>query len=197
MLWLHVSSDAVIAASYYAIPVRELVQRHGGTVKAYSGGRGQGSEFVVRLPATTAPPPVSRSAPEQAEAPVISPRRVLVVDDNTDAAESLKSLLTMLGHVVCEAADGVQAVDAARNFDPDVIFMDIDMPRLNGVEAARRIRALPLTHRPVIVALTGLGQEGDRERSLKAGIDYHIVKPIDRQSLERVLAEAGHDLLSG
>jgi CheY-like chemotaxis protein len=176
--------------------VRQLVQRHGGTVEAHSGGCGQGSEFVVRLPATTAPPTASRSAPEQPAAPLLSTRRVLVVDDNTDAAESLKSLLTMLGHEVREAADGVQAIETACSFDPHVIFMDIDMPRLNGVDAARRIRELALAHQPVIVALTGLGQEADRERSRKAGIDYHIVKPIDRQSLDRIFGGTDNDLSS-
>jgi len=167
--------------------VRQLVERHGGTVEARSGGRGQGSEFIVHLPATSAPPAAGRPALEQPAAPALSPRRVLVVDDNIDAVESLKSLLMMYGHEVRQAADGVEAIEAVLSFEPNVIFMDLDMPRLNGMDAACRIRELVLAHQPVIVALTGLGQEADRERSRKVGIDHHIVKPLDRQSLERIL----------
>ncbi len=165
--------------------VRQLVQLHGGTVEARSEGAGRGSEFIVRLPIFAG----AATAPQAASVDESSPdaHRVLVVDDNRDAAESLRALLQLMGHDVRQASDGVEAVETAREFVPDVIFMDIGMPRMNGLEATRRIRDLPLGTRPYIIALTGWGQDGDRERSRQAGIDHHLIKPIDHEALRAVL----------
>jgi CheY-like chemotaxis protein len=116
---------------------------------------------------------------------------VLVVDDNVDAADSMAALLGLMGHEVHEARDGLQAVQAARVFEPDLIFMDIGMPGLDGHEAARRIRSLPLQKRPMIVALTGWGQESEQLRSREAGIDAHLVKPVDVSTIARMLGELG------
>jgi PAS domain S-box-containing protein len=168
--------------------VRRLVEMHAGTVEARSQGLGHGAELIVRLPLA----PKAAAAGADAAAPPEPGRqqashRVLVVDDHRDAAASLDALLRILGHEVRVAHDGVEAVEAARSFQPDIIFMDIGMPRMNGLEAARRIRELPLATRPAIIALTGWGQDADRERSARAGIDEHLVKPIELAALHRVL----------
>jgi CheY-like chemotaxis protein len=114
-------------------------------------------------------------------------RRVIVADDNADAATSLTMLLELLGYEVQAVHDGLQAVEATRVFAPDLIFMDIGMPRLDGFEATRRIRALDLMRQPVVVALTGWGQEDDRERSRAAGIDHHLVKPIELDAIRALI----------
>lgn len=114
-------------------------------------------------------------------------RRVLIADDNVDAAMSLAMLLELLGHEVMTVHDGVDAVAAAQSFAPEFIFMDIGMPNVDGIEATRRIRALPLTSQPVVVALTGWGQQSDRERSRAAGIDHHLVKPIELDAIRALM----------
>jgi CheY-like chemotaxis protein len=179
--------------------VRQLVEMHGGTVAARSEGEGRGAELIVRLPAAgpragsdAAEPAVNdgaelKSTARSESARASGCRRILVVDDNVDAATSLEALLRMLGHEVRQAHDGIAAVDVARAFEPEVIFMDIGMPRLNGLEAARRIRELPLATRPSIVALTGWGQAADRKRSEQAGIDEHLVKPVELTALHHLL----------
>ena len=166
--------------------VRTLVQRHGGSVQAFSEGLGKGSRFTVRLPLVEAPvatfdlvPPPTAHSPGQ---------RVLVVDDNTDAAASLALLLEMEDCVVRTAADGEEALEQVQTFKPEIIFMDLAMPRLDGVTATRRIRALPHCHRVRIVALTGWGQATDRQRTRDAGMDLHLVKPVSLDSLRTVLA---------
>jgi PAS domain S-box-containing protein len=166
--------------------VRTLVQRHGGSVQAFSEGLGKGSRFTVRLPLVEAPvaafnlvPPPTAHSPGQ---------RVLVVDDNTDAASSLALLLEMEDCVVRTAADGEEALEQVQTFKPEIIFMDLAMPRLDGVTATRRIRALPQCHRVRIVALTGWGQATDRQRTRDAGMDHHLVKPVSLDSLRTVLA---------
>jgi CheY-like chemotaxis protein len=111
------------------------------------------------------------------------------VDDNLDAAEALKQVLLLLGHEVHQTADGATAIDVVRHFEPDVVFMDIGMPGMNGLEAARRIRRLTLARQPLICALTGWGQDADRESSQAAGIDRHLVKPVDRDTLQSVLEQ--------
>jgi signal transduction histidine kinase/CheY-like chemotaxis protein len=169
--------------------VRELVGLHGGQVEARSQGQDLGSEFIVRLPALE-PHPAADSPPAlSAGTATTSRRRVLVVDDNLDAAEALKRVLLLLGHEVHQSADGAAAIDVVRHFEPDVVFMDIGMPGMSGLEAARRIRRLTLARQPLICALTGWGQEADRESSQAAGIDRHLVKPIDRDTLQSVLAQ--------
>lgn len=172
--------------------VKELVEMHGGTVEARSAGVGQGSEFVVRLPVLSEPPPLPRQ-PSAAGSAAMVHRRILVVDDNTDAADSLAMLLRMSGHEVYTAHDGIQGVEAAAKYQPEVILLDIGLPKLDGYAAARRIRQQPQNAGVVLVALTGWGQEEDRRRSDEAGYDVHMVKPVDIAALSRLLAELAHD----
>jgi CheY-like chemotaxis protein/two-component sensor histidine kinase len=168
--------------------VKRLVEMHGGTVEAHSEGEGRGSEFVVRLPlaAAAGEPQPPAQASEEAAPP--ARRRILVVDDNADSADSLGKLLELLGHEVRTAYDGEAGVTAGAAFHPDVVLMDLGMPRLNGYDAARRIREEAWGKRAVLVALTGWGQEGDRRRSQEAGFDAHLVKPVDPADLAKVLA---------
>ena len=169
--------------------VRKLVAMHGGTIEANSEGVGHGAEFVVTLP--TIEPPAARTP--QAGAGSSAALRVLVADDNADAAETLAALLRLLGHEVDVAHDGLEAVEAAAAFPHDVILLDIGMPRLDGYGAAQRIRANGHSHGARIVALTGWGQEEDRRRAREAGFDGHLVKPADLEALRRVLDESLRD----
>jgi PAS domain S-box-containing protein len=166
---------------------RALVTMHGGTVRAESEGTGKGSTFVLWLP--VAPSGARAGVADKLPAIATKRRRVLVVDDDVDSADSMAALLGLMGHEVHEARDGLQAVHAARVFEPDLIFMDIGMPGLDGHEAARRIRNLPLPKRPMIVALTWWGQEFHQVRSREAGIDAHLVKPVDAGTIARLLSE--------
>jgi len=169
--------------------VRSLVQLHGGSVSAHSEGVGRGSEFVVRLPlAAGAEAAVAAPAPPPNEA---TPMRVLVVDDNRDAADSLGVLLGFLGYVVEVAHDGLGALRAVERFLPSLVLLDLGMPEMDGYEVARRLRAQPDGHALVLVALTGWGQEEDRLRSRQAGFDHHLVKPTDIDALQRLFAEVG------
>jgi PAS domain S-box-containing protein len=166
--------------------VRTLVQLHGGSVGASSEGLGTGSRFTVRLPIAT-----GRADPRRSpRRPTVRNRgqRVLVVDDNLDEAASLALLLEMENCEVRTAADGEEAVEQARAFQPQIVFMDLVMPRLDGVGAARRIRSLPEGEHIHIVALTGSGQQGDRQRSKDAGMDRHLTKPVSLDVLQNVLA---------
>jgi PAS domain S-box-containing protein len=172
--------------------VRRLVEMHGGSVEAHSEGRGSGSEFVVRVPLTTGrteSPPVPAPA---VEAPPFR-RRVLIVDDNVDAAESLSTLLQIDGHETRIAHDGAAAVGAAESFRPDVVLLDIGLPKLSGHDVARQIRAQTWGKEMVLVALTGWGQDEDRHRSWQTGFDHHMVKPVDMATLMRVLASPRGD----
>ena len=167
--------------------VKRIAEMHGGTVEAHSEGAGRGSEFVVRIPAIEG----RREAPARPVADTVSPpsrRRVLVVDDNTDAAESLAALLAIGGHETRLAHDGLQAVEAARAFQPDVVFLDIGMPELDGHETARRIREQPWGKDMVLVALTGWGQIEDRRRSKEAGFNHHLVKPADPAVVAKLIS---------
>ncbi|MFO0847587.1 MAG: PAS domain-containing protein [Gemmataceae bacterium] len=169
--------------------VKKLAEMHGGTVEARSGGPGLGSEFVVRLPVVVPDAAAGRGA-EGPAGPVNGVRRrILVVDDNRDSAESLAMMLTLMGNDTRTAHDGLEAVESAPAFGPDVILMDIGMPRLNGFDTARRIRSEPWGRGVVLVALTGWGQEEDRRRSQEAGFDHHLTKPVDPARLEKLLAE--------
>ncbi|HET9225395.1 MAG TPA: ATP-binding protein, partial [Thermoanaerobaculia bacterium] len=156
---------------------RRLVEMHGGTVRAHSEGPGRGSELVVRLPALAEPP--KEPAREPDVLPATAGRRILVVDDNRDAAETLTMLLEMAGHEVRTAYDGLEALDAAAEHRPEVVLMDIGMPRLNGYEAAGRLREQEWGKSVFLVAITGWGQEDDRRRTSEAGFDAHLVKPIE------------------
>ncbi|HVJ83706.1 MAG TPA: response regulator, partial [Planctomycetia bacterium] len=171
--------------------VKGLVEMHGGSVYAASPGEGKGSVFTVRLP-TAAPDgegerPAERSSSHPARA--VTARRVLVVDDHADGAESMTEMLKLLGNEVEAAHDGVEAVERAARFRPDLILMDVGMPRLNGLDATRQIRATDWGREVVIVALTGWGQEHDRARSKAAGCDGHLVKPVMLADLEALMQE--------
>lgn len=168
--------------------VKGLVEMHGGEVEARSDGRGMGSEFIVRLPVV-----LSLADPERAEDGTDRTyrtvrRRILVVDDNRDAAISLAMMLKLMGNETQTAHDGLEALDVAATLGPDVVLLDIGMPKLNGYDTAQRLRQQPWGKSLVLVALTGLGQEGDRMRSLEAGFDFHMVKPVDPVALEKLLA---------
>jgi CheY-like chemotaxis protein/anti-sigma regulatory factor (Ser/Thr protein kinase) len=168
--------------------VKRLVEMHGGTVEAHSEGSGRGSEFVVRLPVLTPAvqePGLRSDGEEAASAPVR--RRILVADDNVDSAASLAMMLEFMGNEVRTAHDGVEAVEAAAAFRPDVILLDIGMPRLNGYDACRRIREQPWGRGIAIAALTGWGQEEDKRQSREAGFNHHLVKPVEPAALEKLL----------
>ncbi|MGZ8993217.1 MAG: ATP-binding protein [Burkholderiaceae bacterium] len=167
--------------------VKNLVELHHGTVDAYSAGVGQGCEFVVRLPIQDE---VIEEKPQAiADDPQMkSSRRILVVDDNEDSANSLATFLQLLGNETYTAFDGIEALEKAAALQPDVVLLDIGMPKLNGYEAARRIRALPGGEHVILVAVTGWGQEDDRLRAREAGFDCHMVKPIDPAALTSTLA---------
>ena len=169
--------------------VKRLVQMHGGSVEVQSRGRNLGSTFRVRLPALPQPQAALDGAPPtNGELPRTVKRRILVVDDNNDALDALSRLVLAMGNDVEKAHDGEEAVEMARSFRPDVILMDLGMPKLNGYHAARRIRQEPWGHEIALVATTGWGQEEDRRRTVEAGFDRHLVKPITIQSLREVLA---------
>ncbi len=159
--------------------VRRIVEMHGGTVEATSLGLGQGAEFIVRIPALAHEAPRAAVADTGVAPGDTARRRILIVDDNVDAAESLGVLLAMGGHDTRLAHDGEAALAAAADFRPDVVFLDIGMPNLDGHETARRLRAQPWGQSLVLVALTGWGQAEDRRRSQQAGFDHHLVKPAD------------------
>jgi CheY-like chemotaxis protein len=160
--------------------VRRLVELHGGQVWAESEGDGRGSTFVVRLPQAEMPTTDGHPLPDAPIAPTSSTRRrVLVVDDNIDAATMLATLLEMSGHDVQTAFGGAAALELLRDFQPDVAFLDIGMPGMNGFELARRIRAEPRLAGMTLVAVTGWGQDEDRRQSLSAGLDHHLTKPVD------------------
>jgi CheY-like chemotaxis protein len=174
--------------------VRRLLEMHKGSVTAHSGGLGRGSSFTVRLPllqrsvAGSATPTARGNGDAAADKTQNGELRVLVVDDNADAAESLARLLKLRGHDVTTCTSGVEAVELARRDRPDLVFMDIGMPRMDGLTATRLIRSQPGGAAMRIVALTGWGQDSDRQRTREAGMDEHLVKPVSLDSLREVLA---------
>ena len=167
--------------------VRGLVAGHGGTVEAHSDGLGRGSQFDVRLPIivaeTKSPANIVDGATNSK-----SPRRILVVDDNRDAVESLSKLLRMKGHDVVVAGDGVAAIAVAATFLPEIALLDIGMPKMNGYEAASELRKQSWGKSMFLVAMTGWGQEDDKRRALAAGFDHHLTKPVDPTALDQLLA---------
>jgi signal transduction histidine kinase len=178
--------------------VQRLIEMHGGSVTAQSDGPGRGSEFVIRLPlfirerleagqSSNKPSALEQSMTNAEEAPRTQ-RRILVADDNNDALESLATLLQLSGHEVFTAANGAVALESAEQHRPEVALLDIGMPKLDGYEVARRIRAQPWGQRITLVALTGWGQDSDRRRSQEAGFDSHLVKPLDLDKLTELLA---------
>jgi signal transduction histidine kinase len=166
--------------------VQRLVAIHGGTVEATSEGAGKGSEFIVRLPVSATAAEDAAGARGRRQPATSRPRRILVVDDNQDAADSLAILLDTMGHDVRTAYDGLSAVGTADVFQPSVVLLDIGLPKLNGYEVARRIR--DQRGRDVtLIALTGWGQDDDRRRSKDAGFDHHLTKPVELGALYELL----------
>ncbi len=173
---------------------RRLTEMHGGAIEARSDGPGTGAEFVVRLPVRAAPTakdaasePIARLQPDSA------PLRVMIADDNVDSADLLAMLFGMLGCEVASAYDGEEAVATTRAFRPDLAVLDIGMPRMDGYEAARKIRSEQGGRRLKLVAMTGWGQEEDRRRAQEAGFDDHLLKPVDLDKLQRVLDAVRRD----
>jgi CheY-like chemotaxis protein len=167
-----------------------LVRLHGGTIHALSDGVARGSEFRVRLPVVAVATRGREGSDTRQESSAVSGRRVLVVDDNRDFADSLAAVLRLAGNEVCVTYDGLEAVGAAGMWRPDIVLLDIGLPHLNGYDTARRIRDTLGKRTPLLVAITGWGQEEDRRRSRAAGFDHHLVKPIDPAELSSFLAAA-------
>jgi signal transduction histidine kinase/CheY-like chemotaxis protein len=174
-----------------------LVQLHGGRISAHSPGLGEGSEFVVFLPRSLIIQVPPAAAAARGAAAVHIPRRVLIADDNHDAAEILEMFLTSKGHEVHLAHSGGEALEAAARLTPQVAVLDIGMPDLDGYEVARRIRLQPWGSRINLIALTGWGQEDDKRRAQAAGFDHHCTKPVDPELLERFFALSRDDASAG
>jgi CheY-like chemotaxis protein len=164
--------------------VKRLTELHGGSVRAESGGPGQGATFVVRLPAVL---PIARSS-ERQSLPALSPCRVLIVEDNDDTRQMLHEALAYSGHDVREARDGATGVALAAEDAPDVALIDIGLPDLDGYEVARRLRAAPGGRRIGLIAITGYGQAEDQRRAYDAGFDAHLTKPVAPERLRQVMA---------
>ncbi|MBX9627177.1 MAG: PAS domain-containing protein [Gemmataceae bacterium] len=181
--------------------VRRLVELHGGTVSAHSDGPGRGSTFTVRLPCSSESGVRNAESEDQSTGPGLhsairnpqsaTRRRVLVVDDNADAADSLALLVQMMGHEVRTARDGPRALAAAAEFRPELVLLDVGMPGMSGHEVAARLRGMPEARAATIVAVTGWGQDEDRRRTREAGFDHHVVKPIEPDALQDLLAGLG------
>jgi signal transduction histidine kinase len=169
---------------------RKLVQMHGGTIAAASDGPGKGTQFMVRLPVAAVE--AQGDTPSPVQEPVAAAPgalRILVADDNVDAAETLAMLLEVMGHEVRRVNDGASAVEAAAQFDPQLVLLDIGMPGLNGYETCQRIRAQNGGPGRTLVAVTGFGQPQDVQRAQSAGFDHHMVKPLEMQQLARLISE--------
>ncbi|HXF77511.1 MAG TPA: ATP-binding protein, partial [Usitatibacter sp.] len=165
--------------------VRRLVELHGGSVRAASAGPNLGSTFTVRLPAVE---PVSSASEPQAPA-AAGHLRILVIEDNDDAREMLRTMLELHGHEVRAAATGVEGINEARRWRPDVVLLDVGLPDLDGYEVARRLRAEGSLAQAKLVAITGYGQSEDEQRAYRSGIDVHVTKPVEPQALLRILAQ--------
>jgi CheY-like chemotaxis protein len=166
--------------------VRAPVELHGGEIRATSRGEDQGSEFTVRLPLLISDAPAidaAQTTQKKTEAPMQVRRNILIADDNQDALESLALMLRMEGHEVVCASDGEEALLLAGQRRPEIVVLDVGMPKLDGCEVARRIRAEAWGRGAILVALTGWGQDVDRRRSREAGFDMHLVKPVDPATL--------------
>jgi CheY-like chemotaxis protein len=166
--------------------VERLVQMHGGTVEARSDGESHGSEFVVTLPRLVSTAPTQSGPPSGEHAAVA--RRILVVDDNHDSALTLAMMLELMGHETETAHDGREALAVAERYQPDTILLDIGLPGLDGYEVAMLLRQQEWAERIILIALTGWGQERDKQRSRDAGFDFHLVKPVEPPALEALLA---------
>jgi len=164
---------------------RRLVELHDGSIEAHSEGIGTGSEFVVRLPISYAR--LSDASGGRRDPAESAARRILLADDNVDFATSLGELLSARGHDVRIVHDGAEAIREAEQFEPEVAFVDIGMPKVHGYDVARQLRSQPATAGALLVAVTGWGQEADRKRAREAGFDRHLVKPVDPADIEQIL----------
>jgi signal transduction histidine kinase len=169
--------------------VKRLVEMHGGSVAAYSGGAGNGSEFVVRLPLASETNAGPGAEADGAAATRTVERRVLVVDDNVDAAESLAMWLRLLRHDVRTVHDGPAALEAVKEYQPEVVLLDIGLPGMDGYAVAQRLRLMPGGKAVRLIAVSGYGQEEDRRRAREAGFDRHLTKPVDPDSLSQFLSQ--------
>jgi PAS domain S-box-containing protein len=169
---------------------KALVELHGGTIRASSAGLGLGSEFIVRLPMRSLGVPARSSGARIAAGPAVG-RRVLIADDNRDAAESLAMLLSLEGHAVTVVHDGQQALAAFQTVQPEFALLDIGMPIVSGYDVARRVRQSSLGRAVTLIAITGWGQDGDRARALAAGFNHHFTKPIEPELLSELLRTSG------
>ena len=176
--------------------VRRLVEMHDGDIEIRSPGTGQGTEVEIRLPTTAVPVPTVAAAKPPRQAPLRS-LRVLIVEDNLDAAEMLELAVRSLGHITRLSHDGASAVTATIAFAPDVIFLDIGLPVMNGYEVARKVRSMPELNHVHIAAVTGWGQEEDRRKARDAGCDSHFTKPLSPAILEDFLATIAQRMLEG
>jgi CheY-like chemotaxis protein len=170
--------------------VRDLVKRHGGSVEAFSEGLGRGSTFTLRLPRAVRHDMEAKemnAIPQKAQQPASACKRVLIVDDNVDAAETLAMMLELLGQQTRQAHEGNNALQVAQEYKPDVIFMDIGLPGLSGHEVVSKMRNELGMKEPYIIALSGYGTEEDRRKSFNAGFDNHLVKPLDPSALPGIL----------
>jgi len=173
--------------------VRRLTEMHGGVVTARSDGPGSGSEFIVRIPTLATEKVVTSQRSESEPVAAMEPRRILVADDNHDAAESLTLQLQLAGHDVRMVHDGVAALEVAKTFKPDIVLLDLGMPKMDGYETARKMRQRAWGKYATLIALTGWGQQQDRQRTSEAGFDVHLVKPVSESQLFHALACAGQE----
>jgi CheY-like chemotaxis protein len=172
---------------------KRLVELHGGHIELRPASSGRGTEVEVKLPVLSVEQPVAPAAASESRNATAAPRRrILVADDNVDSANTLALLLDLLGHSTRVAHDGQEAVEVAEAFRPDVVLLDIGMPRLNGHDACRRIRSQEWARSIAIVAVTGWGQDQDRQHSREAGFDLHLVKPLDPTAIDGLLADLVH-----
>jgi PAS domain S-box-containing protein len=174
--------------------VQRIVELHGGTVEAHSRGLGHGSEFIVRLPALSLA--TKLIAPLETAKQPVQPSRILVVDDNIEAADVLVMMLQMFGHEAQAAYSGQTALEMAVQYQPNVVLLDIGLPKMDGYEVARHLRQHPQTKEVWVIALTGYGQDSDRQRTQETGFDYHLVKPVDPRKLRDLLATLAKQLRS-
>jgi two-component system CheB/CheR fusion protein len=184
-------ADATLARSLGGLGlglalVKGLVELHEGTVEAKSAGKDTGTEVVVRLPLATAPPTARDAAPGAPS----RPRRILVVEDSVDGADSLRAVLALEGHTIEVAHDGLRGIEKSREFRPDVVVCDIGLPGMTGYEVARAMRGDPALRGAFLIALTGYALPDDRQRATDAGFDVHLAKPPTIEQLRGAIARA-------
>ena len=167
--------------------VKEIVTMHGGSIAAKSAGPNLGSEFTLSLPQFIEGDKAAGASHQSPQPTAAATHRILVVDDNRDSAETMAMLLQLGGHTVQVAFDGPSALPVVREFQPELVLLDLGLPGLTGYEVAKKVQEMALAHRPMLVAMTGYGQQGDRQRTRAAGFDHHLVKPVDLEMLQQIL----------